>query len=582
MMDTKDDATPLSTAELMNLFTADNLLKGTPIYDQVIKLRDNISRSSDGNYIDYDDMGKRIQAEVDDLPKLELQRDIPSGQEGAYQRELLQALNEINDQHDRVLRKVVKLKSRMLNAINLMDMQRSQFAAYFNLAIPVAIHTGALPPKTKVSAGHSKEMAAAQYSDLMDRLDFLAPSLISELELLEGEIKMRKKAQAATYALGKDQVNAMWDSIQSAGNGIGLDDDASALLKRYPLDDEADADLIPSYVSKHTNEVRTAASESFRKPVALDDEEPVGGDIPEGIMTLVDEAVAHSSWKKLTPDELEAALNEDSTPVYITEAGEVLPLTGTHCSACGQPQFTTPSGDSCSNGHGGAAALEDITSMSEAEIVGKFKKTLDPKPMTVVKDEHGNDVLFPTAELEALRAHMEDAKTDPDYKVVYHHGEKEECGACASIAEGFGDIADSHTIGMYQLPETLSQEEAIESMDEGLIGERHEVKFDPPMAASLIAEPLPSAKELLTQEVIAELETVTLAPKLWSIDAVAESIINPTKTLDIEDVPEPVQAAPTGPILENVDLLNETEPLATTAPTAPRKKLMLLDDEELF
>jgi hypothetical protein len=135
---------------------------------------------------------------------------------------------------------------------------------------------------------------------------------------------------------------------------------------------------------------------------------------------------------------------------------------------------------------------------------------------------------------------------------------------------------------MYQLPETQTKEEAIESMDEGLIGERHEVKFDPPMAASLIAEPLPSAKELLTQEVIAVLETVTLAPKLWSIDAVAESIINPTKTLDIEDVPEPVQAAPTGPILENVDLLNETEPLATTAPTAPRKKLMLLDDEELF
>lgn len=40
---------------------------------------------------------------------------------------------------------------------------------------------------------------------------------------------------------------------------------------------------------------------------------------------------------------------------------EERPLIGTHCAVegCGKPQFQTSSGESCSNGHGGAPALED-------------------------------------------------------------------------------------------------------------------------------------------------------------------------------------------------------------------------------
>lgn len=37
------------------------------------------------------------------------------------------------------------------------------------------------------------------------------------------------------------------------------------------------------------------------------------------------------------------------------------PYTGKHCVVCHQPQFTTDSGDTCSNGHGGACALEDAS-----------------------------------------------------------------------------------------------------------------------------------------------------------------------------------------------------------------------------
>ncbi len=34
--------------------------------------------------------------------------------------------------------------------------------------------------------------------------------------------------------------------------------------------------------------------------------------------------------------------------------GRAKRATGTNCSVCGLPQYTTPSGDTCNNGHGGA------------------------------------------------------------------------------------------------------------------------------------------------------------------------------------------------------------------------------------
>lgn len=36
-----------------------------------------------------------------------------------------------------------------------------------------------------------------------------------------------------------------------------------------------------------------------------------------------------------------------------------MPPNWTHCRACGMPQFVTPHGVVCENGHGGAGSLED-------------------------------------------------------------------------------------------------------------------------------------------------------------------------------------------------------------------------------
>ena len=43
---------------------------------------------------------------------------------------------------------------------------------------------------------------------------------------------------------------------------------------------------------------------------------------------------------------------EDPKPLFI--------YTGTYCSVCDEPQFTSVSGDTCKNGHGGAPGKKDL------------------------------------------------------------------------------------------------------------------------------------------------------------------------------------------------------------------------------
>jgi hypothetical protein len=254
-----------SRADYLKLFTAENVLGGSPFLENVLRLRDTLSRSSDGNIVDYDAAALRLRDEVKDLPTLELQVNVPAGSESVYQRQLLHALEKINEDHDRVSRKLMKIKSRLVSALTMMKNQRAQFKAYFSLAFPVAIHTASIP-NMKLSVKDIGEVAAGEYSRVMDNLDNAAISTLSEIELLELEIKSRKQAAASVYQLGKDQVNLIWNSFQANG-AIGMDDNPGALLKTFPVED--DGDEIPSFVSRHTKEVRFGASIKRPEPLAL-------------------------------------------------------------------------------------------------------------------------------------------------------------------------------------------------------------------------------------------------------------------------------------------------------------------------
>jgi hypothetical protein len=85
----------------------------------------------------------------------------------------------------------------------------------------------------------------------------------------------------------------------------------------------------------------------------------------------VGEAIADGVFKR-TPALLDR-LREigDQRAVNPPEPAE-RKLTGTACSVCNEPQFETPGGDCCANGHGGAAPVEAVEDKkSECPLCGK-------------------------------------------------------------------------------------------------------------------------------------------------------------------------------------------------------------------
>lgn len=73
--------------------------------------------------------------------------------------------------------------------------------------------------------------------------------------------------------------------------------------------------------------------------------------------------------------------------------------TGTNCSICGEPQFTSPSGITCENGHGGAEpAAEEVVEEIAQEVVEEATEetvTEEEIPMAenlVVLNEEGQEV----------------------------------------------------------------------------------------------------------------------------------------------------------------------------------------------
>jgi len=482
-MDNNSDSNSITVGvqDTLNLFTADTLLFGTLIMNQVMTLRKDLSRNSEGELISYDDMFIRIQKEVDELHSLGLEMDIASGNEGAYQRQLLHALEKINDDCDHVLRKIIKLKSRLINAKSLMNNKCAQFTAFYSLAIPIAIQASGI--KLKLSVNHIKEMAEAEFSRLMDNLDNAATSLISELQILEDEVKGHKKTQQEKYQLGKDQVNAAWTSVQSNNTGIGLDDDPNKLLKKFAV--EEDLDEMPSYVSRNSKDERVAANPSLEprsKP------EPVVDPKRAALLQVED-------------DDFEFA-----KPVKVQEEPyDKFCLLDTYCVECGEQQFNTPSGATCKNGHGGAEGVE-------REIKGTFVKQGTPQPVTMVVDDEGG--LRVNTEVPTIVITPTSPPTQPPIK--------------------------------FSMPE-WSESRIIE-----------------------LSEDEPGGVIAASPEIADEI-----------VNSSGKTLAEALEDNGFKGVPRQRLVLDEGDPIEDLDsFMNEPEPVATAAPTTPRTKLLLLDDED--
>ena len=352
----------------------------------------------------------------------------------------------------------------------------------------------------KLSVKDIGEVAAAEYSRVMDNLDNAAISTLSEIELLELTIKTRKQSAAAVYQLGKDQVNLIWNSFQANG-AIGLDDNPGALLKTFPVED--DGDEIPSFISRHTKEVRFGASIKRPEPLALPEPEP------------------------------------------------------------------------------------------QAEVKGTFFKQGDPQPITPIVDDDG-EIRVVTLE-KAGTFTLPERKEPPEYPVEVTIGEwspsrllelaeeeeKAELGpVLAASPEIYEEIKAQNeepktiTVEPETEPQVVTLHAGIDEVDtppnpDHSMVVNYDVDWSEPTKLVLI-EDIEDSPPHSMQEASKLMEEATLGVPVVEFKPV------PGKDLTVPPEDSSILTA-----TELETLLNDPNPMATPAPLNPRKKLMLLDEDEL-
>ena len=243
---------------ILDEIKAESLLAGSHILEFVKKLVHDLTYTSEGGVISYEDMYAKVTEEVDRLPRISLSLDVSPGTEGQYSIQLLMAMERVADECDRVSRLIGKFESKVREAAAEIKRQHGEFSAWYTLAAMERIElSSAHLPTAQV-----QKLANSEFSRLTDGLDITMDSLLNATKLLKNEIKEHKKTQSDKYSYGKDQVNASWTSHMPLFNGNGdITEKPGRLLEPKSLiEEETETGEIQDFVPQETKEPK-----GFRK-----------------------------------------------------------------------------------------------------------------------------------------------------------------------------------------------------------------------------------------------------------------------------------------------------------------------------
>lgn len=234
-----------STA-IIEALKAETLLAGSFVLTQIESLRANLLYSSNGEKISFDDYYLKLQDQVDKLPKLKLERTVAKGTENQYIMQLVDALEQILDTSDELVRKIIHYQSKLKNAQGQIKKLSAAFNAWYTLAASEALEENG----AKFPSNQLKDLANSEFSRLMRNADVETESLLSAVLVQGDQIKQWKKTQQDKFDMGKDQANASWTS---ALPNFGQSSERSNQLLETPKfkveEEEPDTD-VPQFVSK--------------------------------------------------------------------------------------------------------------------------------------------------------------------------------------------------------------------------------------------------------------------------------------------------------------------------------------------
>src|SRR5579863_95484 len=219
---------------VMNALRAETLLEGSQLFDQIEKLRGNVSYNTVDGKLAFDDYFKELVDAIDAIPKLQLEDDVAAGTETTYTIQLTQEVERIVDECDRIFRRLNQFEGKLREAERHVLNQKAEFVAWYMLAAATLLKDleDIKLPQAKIA-----NLAEAEFSRLMHGLDVVLATLLDAVKIETNRTSQHKASQKEKYNLGRDQANASWtSSLPAFGNAFA--EDQGNVSGVQELDDE--------------------------------------------------------------------------------------------------------------------------------------------------------------------------------------------------------------------------------------------------------------------------------------------------------------------------------------------------------
>jgi|SRR5271157_179229 len=258
------------TVAIMNAVKSENLLAGSVLLTQIEELRASLQYRSDGQLFSYDDYFLVLQKQIEGIARINLETEIGPGTESQYQIQLIMALEDVFDDCERVLIKLLSFQSKLLVAEERLETLKASFVAWYALAAQQYLSSYDIDLSKVVIA----DLAKAEYERLVGGIDVEIKSLIAAVTVQVKTVNKRKQTAQEKFNLGKDQANAVWTGSLLPAN-VGTSSDARGLLDEEP-EEEDDEEEVPAFVSKDPkvgtqDKAGSTVCEHFREPIGCPD-----------------------------------------------------------------------------------------------------------------------------------------------------------------------------------------------------------------------------------------------------------------------------------------------------------------------
>jgi DNA-directed RNA polymerase subunit RPC12/RpoP len=172
--------------------------------------------------------------------------------------QLIIALENVFDDCERVLIKLLSFQSKLLVAKERMETLKASFVAWYALAAQQYLSSYDIDLSKMVIA----DLAKAEFERLILGLDVEVNSLIAAVAVQVKTVQKRKQTAQEKFNLGKDQANAVWTgTLLPANIGNNSDEGGRALLEEA----EEEEETVPEFVSNQPK-VGSTCCKHFKEP----------------------------------------------------------------------------------------------------------------------------------------------------------------------------------------------------------------------------------------------------------------------------------------------------------------------------